>query len=320
MSTITTTLGSPVPPFTAHAISVSLPTWEDAVGYEEGEKRVVDAMVSGYPRFFIALNIQKVSLFYFLLCMWYSLLDQLSRIMEQKFSVNGEHCLLFPTRKIATACRTFIVDRSQITGSTVPVRLVQFVICPEDNDMEGDCIELHIVLFPPTAFPLAKQFWQHTGLGISSRLAEKSLITLPDESKPTIPSASRPPSKPSNRHYSAKPCRSPPVSPTINATEGLNGDHSAYLEERYGRNLPIESAAAGKRAMRRRIAGVLVRDSPSDWSQAGKKDTELGPSTRGVSEVTEDDVYLYPSGMSAIWNAHQLALSARPAGKSVCFG
>lgn len=54
-------LGRPVPPLTAHAISVSLPTWRDNVGYEEGEKRVVNAMVSGYPRFFIHLSIQKVS-------------------------------------------------------------------------------------------------------------------------------------------------------------------------------------------------------------------------------------------------------------------
>lgn len=53
-------LGMSVPPFTAHAISVSLPTWRDNVGYEEGEKRVVDAMVSGYPRFFIHLSIRKV--------------------------------------------------------------------------------------------------------------------------------------------------------------------------------------------------------------------------------------------------------------------
>lgn len=66
MSTTTTsldqasTLGKPVPPFTAHAISVSLPNWEDNVDYEEGAKRVVDAMVIGYPRFFIHLSIQKV--------------------------------------------------------------------------------------------------------------------------------------------------------------------------------------------------------------------------------------------------------------------
>ena len=53
-------LGNSVPPYTPHAISVSLPTWRDNVGYEEGEKRVVDSMVTGYPRFFIHKSIQKV--------------------------------------------------------------------------------------------------------------------------------------------------------------------------------------------------------------------------------------------------------------------
>jgi hypothetical protein len=53
-------LGGSVPAFTAHAISVSLPTWDDVVGYEEGDKRVLDKMVTGYPRFFIHRSIQKV--------------------------------------------------------------------------------------------------------------------------------------------------------------------------------------------------------------------------------------------------------------------
>lgn len=53
-------VGGCVPPFTPHAISVSLPTWKDVVGYEEGEQRVVQAMECGYPRFFIHKSIQKV--------------------------------------------------------------------------------------------------------------------------------------------------------------------------------------------------------------------------------------------------------------------
>lgn len=54
-------LGGSVPALTAHAISVSLPTWEDNIGYEEGDKRVVDKMETGYPRFFIHRSIKKVS-------------------------------------------------------------------------------------------------------------------------------------------------------------------------------------------------------------------------------------------------------------------
>lgn len=56
-------LGSSVPALTAHAISVSLPTWEDNIGYEEGDKRIVDKMETGYPRFFIHRSIQKVTCF-----------------------------------------------------------------------------------------------------------------------------------------------------------------------------------------------------------------------------------------------------------------
>jgi len=53
-------LGSAVPALTPHAISVSLPKWADNVGYEVGDKRVVDRMETGYPRFFIHRSIQKV--------------------------------------------------------------------------------------------------------------------------------------------------------------------------------------------------------------------------------------------------------------------
>ncbi|KAI0754158.1 PLP-dependent transferase [Daedaleopsis nitida] len=225
-----------------------------------------------------------------------------------------------------------MVDRSTKAGSPVPVRLVQFTICPEDDDSSTPCIELHIAFFPSDSFSLAKQFWQHTGLCISSRLADRCLSMLGEDTvapnTPVLP-VSRPLTKPGNRHYSAKGLNnSPPTSPVAShfrthiadaSVDLLSKDHITYLEERYGRNLPLESAAAAKRAMRRRIAGVLVRDTPNDWSRAGGHEAELGPSTRGEG-VTEDDVFLYATGMSAIWSAHQLALGALPPAKSVCFG
>ncbi|KZT24867.1 PLP-dependent transferase [Neolentinus lepideus HHB14362 ss-1] len=316
---VTTVLGTSVPPFTPHAISVSLPTWKDNVGYEEGEKRVIDAMVIGYPRFFIHLSIRK-----------------LASICEQKFGVNGEKCLLCPTKRVAEECRAFMLSRSAEAGTTIPIRLVQFVVCPEDKQANGssqngaNCVELHIVLFPADRFPLAKQFWQHAGKGISSRLAERALSILPDdivhESSPPPLHAVRP-MKLMNRHYSRSasipksPTMSAPPSPVIPSEEPdtIGADESTYLEERYGRNLPVEAAAAAKRAMRRRIAGVLVNDDHHD-AHAGSNDVEIGPSSRGVSDVTEHDVFLYPTGMAAIWSAHQLALGTRPSAKSVCFG
>ena len=53
------TLGDPIPA-TPHALSVSLPTWQDNVYWAEGDPKVVDKMTTGYPRFFIHRDIQKV--------------------------------------------------------------------------------------------------------------------------------------------------------------------------------------------------------------------------------------------------------------------
>ncbi|KAF9010233.1 pyridoxal phosphate-dependent transferase [Cyathus striatus] len=319
-------LGLSLPPHTPHAISVSLPTWRDNVGYEEGEKRVMDIMVSGYPRFFLHLSIQK-----------------LARICEQKYAAGDEQCMLFPTQKTADQCRSFMLQRSTLKGSPINARLVHLFICPEDKQIGGNtetatstgCADLHIVVFSGHSFSIAKEFWQHTGLGISSRLAERCLRLLPDEitpSRPTSPISNRFPTKGANRHYSTiknscKPCvvQTSTSSNTLldHQVEDLEQDHKVYLEERYGRNLPLELASVAKRALRRRVAGVLVHDTSDCLGgepSAGQEGAATGPSSRGVATLSENDVYLFPTGMSAIWNAHQLALSVRPQNKSVCFG
>ena len=105
-------------------------------------------------------------------------------------------------------------------------------------------------------------------------------------------------------------------------------DHSTFLEERYGRNLPLSSSKLAKTALRRRIAGVLLPEEKAAASGVGAQDqvprgTERGP--QHSKPLTEDEVYLYPTGMSAIWHSHQLAMQWKHqrkevVGKSVCFG
>lgn len=270
-------LGIGVPPNTPHAISVSLPTWSDNVGYEEGDDRVLSAMVSGYPRFFIHPSIRK-----------------LASICQHKYALHSEHCFLFPARSIAEQCRDFIRHRS---AHPIQPRLIDLFVPPSHH--------LHIVVVPAELFKLAKQFWQHTGLGISSRQAEKCLALLPDDW-----STPRPTAQSHNKHYAVKSVT--PSSPDL-----ISSDHTTYLEERYGRNLPLSAASSAKRALRRRIARTLLHDD-------GQADVDgpglTGPSSRGVKSVTEDDVYLYPCGMAAIWSAHKLLRDTRPEAKSVCFG
>jgi cystathionine gamma-synthase len=308
MTAVQNPLGNPIPAYTEHAISVSLPEWADNVGYEEGEARVVDAMQTGYPRFFIHTHIKKVGVVPVPLRPAWKFLtgsSQLSFLLEQKFSTFKETSLLFPSCKSAEACRAFLSARD------VTARVVQHCI--------SDTLSVFPVLFPESHSALARQFWQHTGLGISSRFAARVLAALA--------AAASPPPTPTrlktmaHRHYAPKASSrypsSPPPPPSLPSpsdARSLEEDQAVYLEQRYGRNLDVAAAEQAKRALRRRIAGVLVRDE-----SAGDGEVELSQSVRGVA-VTEDDVYLFPTGMSAIWNAHQLALDARGEKKSVCFG
>ncbi|WWD16595.1 hypothetical protein CI109_101023 [Kwoniella shandongensis] len=341
-------LGSSVPAITAHAISVSLPTWQDNIGYEEGDKRVVDKMETGYPRFFIHRSIQKLAA----LCL-------------VKFGRPDELCILLPTPKVAAEGRDFLASRNPSISS----RIVEFVICPSaaslvdtstssksQNASAGvEVIELQILLFNKDDWPTAKSFWQHTGDGICSRMAERALAFLGETpagsqaARPPTPPLDRPPSKAPinrNRHYSRR-TPSVPATPTTASSstlgsssiaslaasddlpiepvreESLTPDLTTYLEERYGRNLPLFNAPLAKQALKRRIAGGLL---PSDEDFGKIDDVARGAALgSGKKAVTEDDVYLYPTGMSAIWHAHDIARVARrrkgeKEGISVCYG
>ena len=237
------------------------------------------------------------------------------------FSVDGEQCLLFPTSVVASHCRAFIIQQASKDGVQFPVRITQFLPHSDDKD-GGNCdpmsklgADLFIVLFPGDKIQYAKPFWQHTGMGISSRYAEHCLSLLPEEAIPASPTIYSKP-KSAHRYYSVKEKRQ--SLPTI-PNDAPGDGYSTYLEERYGRILPQDAAAFAKRALRRRIAGVLLRDEAADWGVVGSPNSELRSSTRGPG-VTEDDVYLYPTGMAAIWNAYQTAHAVRPAAKSVAFG
>lgn len=108
----------------------------------------------------------------------------------------------------------------------------------------------------------------------------------------------------------------PSASPAVDgAQEAQDGrEYSQFIEERFGRNLNTSLADQAKLAVRRRIAGVMTADV--ELSEALEKASDEGR----VAGLTEDDVYLFPSGMGSIFNAHKIALAARGAMKSICFG
>lgn len=221
--------------------------------------------------------------------------------------------MLFPSRRNADACQTFMMDQANKQGIEIPTRLFQYLIGAHNHSSSSSSIELHIVLFPQDRFSIAKQFWQHTGLGVSSRLAERCLVMLQNLERPPTPPVSPQISvAASNIYHSAIPGHESGIDDVA--------EDSAYLEEQCGRDLQ-DAAASAKSVIKKRIAGILNRNSPPNWSQSRKPNAEISTSTsRGIDELSEDDVLLYPTGMVAIWNTHQLLLGTRPPAKSVCFG
>ncbi|KAL8760375.1 MAG: hypothetical protein Q9184_003367 [Pyrenodesmia sp. 2 TL-2023] len=193
------------------------------------------------------------------------------------------------------------------------------------------------VIYPKRHASIAKGFWQHSGEGISSRRAElchRAFIDgflVPrseygDGNKDAVP-ASPPTSLKGPRRYRKGKVTigledDVPLESVSNATlaqqQHRNIDECAqFVEERYGRNLDVSLAGKAKLAIRKRIAGGLTADVDLDTT------AEVVHSTLNIRQVpgfSEDDVYLYPSGMSSIFNTHRILMACRGRVKSICFG
>jgi cystathionine gamma-synthase len=138
-------LGAPIPD-SPHAVSVCLPTWRDNVGYEEQEPRVLERIETGYPRF-----------------VYNSFCRRLFAECQSRFARADEQCQAYPSRIAAERCAAYIRDQ---TGASA--RVWDFGI----HDVFAVC-------FPAAHARIAMDFWQHTGEGISSRLAVACLDQLP---------------------------------------------------------------------------------------------------------------------------------------------
>ncbi|KAF3058982.1 hypothetical protein CFAM422_011787 [Trichoderma lentiforme] len=306
-------LGESIPPDTAHAVSVSLPTWQANVGYEEGDAQVVSRMVTGYPRFFIHKSIQAFA-----------------QDILTAYGRAGQKAMLFATAAAGQRCLEFM--RQRVTPQISKQIFVVNLALDTSKDLSPLLKKLGPtisgVIFPEESFPVAKEYWQHTGDGVSSRRAEFSheLFKLGQ----LIPINEQ------QYHHAVleKPVRGPKRYSRANSTGGPNAAGSEnkapstsenpdearesfhFLEERFGRNLNLTQVARAKSAIRRRIAGSLAGDA--DMNDEAETNSEAN--TRGIESLDETDVLLYPCGMNAIFNAHRALVAALGSYKSINFG
>lgn len=248
-----------------------------------------------------------------------------------KFGNPEQSAMLLPTKKTAQRCAQFIRDKAT-PDLLEHLEVVNLALDPAKKNSEAlQTVRpaISAVLFKKEAFPVAKQYWQHSGDGVSSRRAEFCHGLLKDDL--LILEASKSP------RHSYQKCRGPrryqqrPSS--IDATNrSVNGGfgqtkHSSneeaaealesarFIESRFGRNLDVSLVENAKSAIRRRIAGTLTEEHDLTASFAS-----METDVRGVKNFKEDDIYLFPCGMNAIFNAHQTLLKAREPRKSINFG
>ena len=256
--------------------------------------------------------------------------------------------MLFPSVTVAARCKRFIGEGDSSTTSTAAqvtnsasrpdhtqgTRLITLMFRIDDTgvSVEQNRSLLSAVIFHIKFAQAAKTFWQHTGDGISSRRAEfyyelyrKGYL----EAQPIVQidglTASPLRGGRGPRRYQKVDANTDVgntradsgIEETSLTSISENRDFAQYIEERYGRNLTPQGAKNAKLAIRRRIAGSLVDDLdlPEAIAISAESRTE-----RNVGDFTVDDVYLYPSGMSSIFNTHQTLLAARGLLTSVSFG
>ena len=136
-------LGHPLPD-SPHAVSVALPRWEDVIAYEKHDSDCRDRLQTIYPRFGL-----------------HPLLQELAGSTEP----DGHSRWPYPTEAAAAAALGHCQHKSP--EATSEIQLVAGLPCLRTD---------------ADSTPHARAFWQHCGLGASSRLAA---IALGRESAPS---------------------------------------------------------------------------------------------------------------------------------------
>jgi cystathionine gamma-synthase len=245
--------------------------------------------------------------------------------------------MLFPSLRTARRCADFVCARDLATRAS-QLRIITLVLDTQRINTEAlkkAHPSISALLLPKDAFNIAKEYWQHSGDGISSRRAEfchglfQEGLLVEDVVSSSIENGEKRFCKGPKRYQRGSSVDKMPwtseshdCQPAVSARKPVvnsgaeNRESSQFVEERFGRNLDILLVDNAKSAIRRRIAGCLTGEA--DLTAPFGEGME--ESLRGIAEISEEDVYLYPCGMNSIFNVHQVLLEARRPMKSIMFG
>lgn len=263
-------------------------------------------------------------------------------MLVESYGSTTEHAFLFPSPAVAERCAAFFTGQlpSLVFGKDLRILDLypSFEVPNRTNESSNydRAPFLSAVIFPRTHTAVGKTFWQHSGDGISSRRAEFCHQAFRDGLLSTMIKSRSGFEQSVGRNTSLlKGPKRYQREKAINASQGrlqsslkeksdfktISGmerrEQVRFVEERFGRNLDYSLAMNAKLAIRKRIAGALTADVELEEAL---ELTESAPPGRQVHGFSEQDVYLYPTGMSSIFNVHRVCLSCLGNLKSICFG
>lgn len=252
-------------------------------------------------------------------------------IVSQYGSTETEKAMLFPSSTSASRCIAFFKQQNP-SADLSTIRLLRFVPDPGKVSLGSEFVKPRVcaVVYPKDLWPTAKAFWQHTGEGISSRQGEfchrafldGSMIEAgaKQDSPPRLTKGPRRYQKPTSVDHGIANGSGPHVNGGHPEKDGgVVPDSAQFVEERFGRNLNAGFARQAKLAVRKRIAGSLTTDSDLPGSLEEPSDGNTDRS-RDVPNFSADDVYIYPRGMNAIFNAHTALRAAVREERSIMYG
>ncbi|KAK4464977.1 putative cystathionine gamma-synthase/beta-lyase [Cladorrhinum samala] len=312
-------LGEPLPPNNPHAVSVHLPTWRDNIGWAEREQRVIEAMNTGYPRFFIPRVVIELS-------------EHLLHKLPSKFDETQTTALAFASWKYTKWFIRYLWEGSAPFNSPSQAYVV-FEGGPiiessagwsaQDVDKhraEGRDV-LFLVPFPSDMMVTARKLVQHSGYAISSRRAIHWLENLGLRSRPEPTSTAE--SVLTNQLCSLRRvgegcalCR------TMEHHSKLPRTTSGHLAD----------ASTAETVLRWRIAawsGCKCSTNPNLQGPTSTSDlptpinsSPSSPELIGCSNNLDPDkdVFLYPSGMAAIAAAFHAVIKDKPDARVAVIG
>ncbi|PNP82112.1 hypothetical protein FNYG_04565 [Fusarium nygamai] len=174
-------LGSSLPPGDKHGVSVYIPTWEDTVAWGRRDPQLISQLKTGDPRFFVPLVVNELAerlLTWASGLPWKFLATEFRDELRQSLKERGRSAMLITARHHAKDLQRYLDE--QLTRAFVFVVDFEGNIRPVEKSENGsDLNEISVVVYPPRGAKEAKEFWQHTGFGISSRRATYWLENAP---------------------------------------------------------------------------------------------------------------------------------------------